>query len=103
MYVIPAISQLAVCVGSDSQWKTLNQAVMLKSRSEEMNVRVACLKIQREFYVKLGEEFLVLLPETIPFLAELMEDEEETVEKLCQEVCQVIQQYLGEDIQKYFN
>ena len=25
-------------------------------------------------YAKLGEEFLVLLPEIIPFLAELMED-----------------------------
>ena len=33
------------------------------------------LKIVREIYSKLGEEFAVLLPETIPILAELMEGE----------------------------
>ncbi len=36
-------------------------------------VRFAVLKVLQELYAKLGEEFLVLLPETIPFLAELME------------------------------
>ena len=28
-----------------------------------------------EFHARLGEDFMVLLPETIPFLAELMEGE----------------------------
>lgn len=38
-----------------------------------MQVRFAVLKVLQEIYFKLGEEFVVLLPETIPFLAELME------------------------------
>ncbi len=38
-----------------------------------MQVRYALLKVLQEIYTKLGEEFMVLLPETIPFLAELME------------------------------
>ena len=36
-------------------------------------VRFAVLKVLQEFYTLLGEEYMVLLPETIPFLAELME------------------------------
>ena len=36
-------------------------------------VRLYTLKIAEAMYSKLGEEFTVLLPETIPFLAELME------------------------------
>ena len=36
-------------------------------------VRFATLIIAQDMYRKLGEEFTVLLPETIPFLAELME------------------------------
>lgn len=38
-----------------------------------IQVRFAVLKVLQELYVKLGEEFMVLLPETIPFLAECME------------------------------
>ena len=48
-------------------------------------------------YSKLGEELLVLLPETIPFLAELMEDSDPLVEKLTQEIIQGIEKYLGEE------
>ena len=38
-------------------------------------IKIAVLKIVREIYSELDEEFTVLLPETIPFLAELMEGE----------------------------
>ena len=38
-----------------------------------LQVRFAVLKVLQELYTRLGEEFMVLLPETIPFLAELME------------------------------
>lgn len=57
----------------------------------------------QDLYVRLGEELLVLLPETIPFLAELMEDSDEDVEMLCEKVCNQIEQFLGESIQQYFN
>ena len=38
-------------------------------------VRFAALKVLEGFHTRLGEEFMVLLPESIPFLAELMEGE----------------------------
>ena len=74
-YVIPCIGQLAVRVNSDALWKPLNQSVLMKSRSEFPAIRLATLKVVQELYSRLGEDLLVLLPETIPFLAELMEDD----------------------------
>ena len=38
-------------------------------------VRLSALYVMQELYLKMGEEFVTLLPETIPFLAELMEGE----------------------------
>ena len=35
--------------------------------------RMTALKALREFYNRLGDEFVILLPETIPFLAEVLE------------------------------
>ncbi|KAJ3091113.1 HEAT repeat-containing protein 1 [Quaeritorhiza haematococci] len=102
-YVIPCIGQLAVNVNSDALWKPLNQAVLHMSRKETSEIRLTSLYILQEFFARIGEEFLVLLPETIPFLAELLEDNDEEVEKLCQIVCNDIQQYLGEPLQQYFN
>ena len=80
-------------------------------------------------YTKLGEEFLVLLPEIIPFLSELMEgrggeggevtgpmracivtgalllfatDESVEVEQQTQVVISVIEGIMGESIQQFF-
>ena len=40
-------------------------------------VRFGALQVEEEIANKLGEEFMVLLPEAIPFLAELMEGKTE--------------------------
>ncbi|ORX81097.1 ARM repeat-containing protein [Anaeromyces robustus] len=101
-YLVPCLGELAVNVKNEDMWKSLNKQVMMQSRDENPEVRIISLKVLEEFYKRLGEEFLILLPETVPFLAELMEDDNEEVEKLTQKVLNQIQQYLGEDISKYF-
>ncbi|KAJ2388137.1 snoRNA-binding rRNA-processing protein utp10 [Coemansia sp. RSA 2611] len=97
----PAIGQLAAAAGNDALWKMINQEVMLKSRSDVPSVRVASLVVLQALYGKLGEEFLILLPETIPFLAELLEDDNGLVERATQETVKVIESYLGESLQSY--
>ena len=87
-----------------------------------VQVKIAVLKIVHEIYSKLGEEFAVLLPETIPFLAELMEgetvpadgvthhdlvslviaDESLDVEKQAHSVIVLIEEIVGESVQQYF-
>ncbi|XP_022904359.2 HEAT repeat-containing protein 1 [Onthophagus taurus] len=100
--VIPTIVQFAVATGDDALWKQLNYQVLLKMRHTSAKIRLGSLKCVLELSRKLGEEFLPLLPETIPFLAELLEDEEEEVEKTCQKTVQEMEKILGEPLQKYF-
>ncbi len=45
--------------------------------------------------------YLVLLPETLPFLAELLEDSNPEVEELAQRTAKMLQELSGEDIAEY--
>ncbi|XP_068676688.1 HEAT repeat-containing protein 1-like isoform X1 [Montipora foliosa] len=101
-YLAPCLAQFAVAAGNDAQWKPLNYQVLLKTRDKSSLVRFAALKVLESFHARLGEDFMVLLPETIPFLAELMEDECFEVEQQCQHVISEIERVLGEPLQKYF-
>lgn len=67
-----------------------------------LQVRIGGALAVCEIAKKLREEFLPLLPETVPFLAELLEDEIETVEKTSERVVQELEAALGEPISKYF-
>lgn len=100
--VVPCIAQFAVAIADDALWKQLNYQILLKTRHNHPQVRLLGLKCLCEVARKLGEDFLPLLPETIPFLAELLEDENEIVEKSCQKVVQDLEVILGEPLQKYF-
>ncbi|KAG0237384.1 HEAT repeat-containing protein 1 [Mortierella sp. GBA43] len=102
-WLVPCLGQLAVTLSNDALWKPLNYQVLLKTRESNKHIRLSALKVVQEFYKRLGEEFLILLPETIPFLAELMEDDDHEVEALTQGVIADIEVYLGGSLQKYFN
>jgi U3 small nucleolar RNA-associated protein 10 len=95
-YLIPCLGQLAATVADDKLWKTLNYQVLLRTRSGEATVRFAAVCTVEEFFKRLREEFLVLLPETVPFLAELMEDSNAQVEQRCQQLIAFIDNLLGE-------
>jgi hypothetical protein len=101
-FVIPTIGLFAKACLVPGTWKQLNKIILMKTRSESASVRWAALSAISELYKKLGEEMLVFFPETIPFLAELLEDNDGQVESLCKDVCLQIQQYLGEPIEQYF-
>lgn len=101
-YVIPCIGALVTAQHSDIALKTINRQILLKTRHANARVRTASILAVSELYTKLGEEMLQYFPETIPFLAELFEDDDENVESECQDLCQQIQHYLGEPIDSYF-
>uniref|UniRef100_A0A7N8YDN3 HEAT repeat-containing protein 1 n=1 Tax=Mastacembelus armatus TaxID=205130 RepID=A0A7N8YDN3_9TELE len=75
-HLVPCVAQFAVALADDSQWKTLNYQVLLKTRHRDAKVRFSALLMLMELAAKLKENYMVLLPETIPFLAELMEGED---------------------------
>ncbi|CEG76908.1 hypothetical protein RMATCC62417_11736 [Rhizopus microsporus] len=102
-YVVPCIGQMAVTVSNDSLWKPLNHKVLLKTREDDAEIRLAALLCIQEFYNRLGEEWLLFLAESISFLAELMEDDDVRVEKLVQQTNSIIESHLGESLDKFFN
>lgn len=98
----PCIAQFAVATADDTLWKQLNYQVLLKTRHDSPQIRLIALETLCEIARKLGEDFLPLLPETVPFIAELLEDEDEAVEKACTKSVQELEEILGEPLQKYF-
>ncbi|XP_072401765.1 HEAT repeat-containing protein 1 [Diabrotica undecimpunctata] len=98
----PCLVNFSVAVADDALWKQMNYQILLKMRHNSPKIRLVTLHCVTEIVKKLGEDFLPLLPETIPFLAELLEDEEEDVEKACQKAIQEMEKVLGEPLQKYF-
>ncbi|KAL3283043.1 hypothetical protein HHI36_006201 [Cryptolaemus montrouzieri] len=100
--LIPCIVHFAVATADDALWKQMNYQVLLKMRNTNPTIRLISLKCLTELVKQLGEDFLPLLPETIPFLSELLEDEEESVEKSCKKSIQEMEKVLGENLQKYF-
>lgn len=100
---IPAcLAQLAVAVNEDTAWKQINYQILLKTRNPDATVRLFALAACVEIAKKLGDDFLPLLPETIPFFAEMLEDENPSVERACQASVQDLEKVLGEPLQKYF-
>ncbi|CAH1776175.1 unnamed protein product [Owenia fusiformis] len=101
-HLVPCIAQFAVAIADDSLWKPMNYQICLQTRHSSSKVRFAALRVLQAIGKQLGESYMVLLPETIPFLAELMEDESLQVENLCKEVVGEMEKILGEPLQKYF-
>ena len=102
-YIVPCLVQLAVCVNSDLLWKTLNHNVLQKLRHKSASVRHAALDVQYGLYERLGEEFLLLLPESISHFSEAMEDSDPSVEERCRQLLKLIDSFLGEEsIRDYF-
>ena len=50
---------------------------------------------------RLAEEYLTMLPEAIPFLAELLEDTDQRVEARAQEVVKLLEGVSGESLDEY--
>jgi U3 small nucleolar RNA-associated protein 10 len=100
-FIVPCLTELALFTKEESQRKQINKLLCLKSRSKESEIRLVSVLALKEIYKRVGEPMLTFFPETIPFIAELMEDEE--LEDATQDLCLVIQDHLGEPIQQYFS
>lgn len=69
-----------------------------KAGGENPHTRVAALKAEQALTEQLGEEWLALLPEMLPYISELMEDEDENVEREVRKWVKQIEGVLGEKL-----
>ena len=96
--LIPAITELAVAAESATHHQEMNTVILKSMRSDRAAVRLAAVQTERALTERLGEEWLALLPEMLPFISEALEDDDETVEKEVQRWVVVIEGVLGESL-----
>ncbi|KAG8191512.1 hypothetical protein JTE90_019576 [Oedothorax gibbosus] len=96
------LAHFMASVSDNGLWKKLNYQILLKTRHDSPIVRFAAIQVIRDVVAVMGDNYLVLLAESIPFLAEVMEDESAEVEQECQSVIAEMEKILGEPIKKYF-
>ncbi|KAJ3372811.1 HEAT repeat-containing protein 1 [Allomyces arbusculus] len=106
-----ALVQIAVTVNSDAHWKTVNTTLLEVARGDmfdndetvsndmALDARRAAVGTLGTLFETIGEGYLVLLPETIPTIAECLEDEE--LETATTTAVRQIEEVLGEPLQKY--
>ena len=73
----------------------------MKTRSEQWQTRLAVLSVIDHLFEKMRERYLVILNDTIPFISELLEDENEQVELTAKTIVNRIEQLTGESINEY--
>ena len=96
--MIPALTELIVVADSTTHHKTLNSAVLRHMRSDQAAVRLAAVQCQQSLTDRLGEEWLAHLPEMLPFISELQEDDDEAVERATHAWIKKIESVLGESV-----
>ncbi len=104
--IIACLSQMTMASGmnnGESRWRPLHHAVLMATRSNDANGRCTALETVMAICATLQEEYLVLVPEALPFLSELLEDEDARVEKRAVEVINAMSEKSGEDLQQYLN
>jgi len=94
----PAIVELAAAAESLEHHKELNGAILKHLRSESASVRLAAVKCEQALTDRLGEEWLSMLPEMLPFISELQEDDDDVVEKETHRWIGKIENVLGESL-----
>jgi U3 small nucleolar RNA-associated protein 10 len=99
--LVPSLGSLAVAMKHHMLWKPLNHALMMKTRSSVASVRLSSLKVLFELFNRLQQQYLVLLPETLPYISELMEDQDTDVEEMTQRVIKQIEDLSGESLENH--
>ncbi|KAI0128707.1 BP28CT domain-containing protein [Xylariales sp. AK1849] len=96
--LVPALVELAAAADSQEHQKELNIALLKHLRSEHAAVRLAAIKGEQKLTERLGEDWLAMLPEMLPYISELQEDDDEEVERETQRWIVGIEGILGENL-----
>jgi U3 small nucleolar RNA-associated protein 10 len=98
---VSALLQMATAGGSDVYWKPLHHAVLMATRGGGVRAKVLGLGAVSRLAELLREEYLMLLPEALPFVAELIEDGEVAVEGAAQGLVAQLEALSGERLEQY--
>lgn len=98
--VVECLVALASAAGDEQLWKPLNHAILQACSDEDrLEVRKAGVTCLLSLINSIGEEYMVLIPECLPVLSELLEDPDEDVSGTAQECISQSEELLGESLQ----
>jgi U3 small nucleolar RNA-associated protein 10 len=97
--VVSTISSFASVVSSADHYKTMNGELLQLMRADNSGTRLAAIKCQRQLTDSLGEDWLALLPEMLPFITELLEDDDEKVERETRLWMRSVEETIGESLE----
>ncbi|KAI8626881.1 armadillo-type protein [Xylariaceae sp. FL1651] len=96
--LVPALVGLAAAADSQDHQKEMNSSLLKHLRSDSALVRLAVVKCEQALTDKLGEEWLSMLPEMLPYISELQDDDDEEVERETHRWIVGIEGVLGESL-----
>ncbi|KAL6926374.1 hypothetical protein ACO0SA_003334 [Hanseniaspora valbyensis] len=105
-YLAKTIGALAQCNSMAEEHNKIMQKEIMKHmkvncRSNEKLWAIRSIKL---IYAKVGESWLILLPQLVPIVAELLEDDDETIEaEVRTGLVRVFENVLGEPFDKYLD
>jgi U3 small nucleolar RNA-associated protein 10 len=98
---VGALLAVAVAGGSDVVWKPLHHALLMSTRGGSVRAKLLALGAVSRLVAELREEYLMLLPEALPFIAELVEEGEVAVEAAAQGLIAQMEALSGERLEQY--
>ncbi|SCV01858.1 LAME_0G18976g1_1 [Lachancea meyersii CBS 8951] len=105
-YLVKAISSLAMNnAGADEHNKTMNTMLISHMKSNcSSSEKLWAVKTVKTIYSKVGEGWLSFLPQLVPIIAELLEDDDEGVEyEVRSGLVKVVENVLGEPLDRYLD
>ncbi|ODQ64080.1 hypothetical protein NADFUDRAFT_53059 [Nadsonia fulvescens var. elongata DSM 6958] len=103
--LVKTIVAMSETCASEDNHKTINELVLSHMKDScSSNQKLWAIRTLKGIYLKLGEEWLTMLPQLVPVIAELLEDEDEKVEmEVRRELVPVIEEVLGEPLERYLS
>jgi hypothetical protein len=97
--VVGCITAMAAAVGNEQMWKPLNHAILGACGNEDRReVCKAGVTALLSIIRTTGEEYMVLLPESLPVLSELLEHSDEEISAMAKECIHLGEELLGESL-----
>lgn len=104
-YLVKAITSFTANVSSDEYNKViLNQLIVYLNDENDVRCKIWTVRTLKSIFQKLGESWLSLLPTLVPYIAELLDDDDESVElEVRKGLVRVIESVLGEPLDRYLD
>ena len=97
----PTVFEVVERINNDDMWKKINYDLLMHTRNSSIQIRLGAFKIVHNLFERIGERYLILLNDTLPFLSEGLEDENQEVEATTKAIVARIEQMTGDSIHAY--